>query len=198
MAFLALLFCLTAILLRASASCDAPSPAYLLPQFKVNDPGLKATSKQLIDFVKERIIADPKYDTTSFSVEVTSQQDTLFGFHHTAKVRSDFFDGGANPVDDATRYRIASMTKPFVVLAILQLQKAGHLNLDDPVLKYLPDLEDGQTGSLPWHDITLRAMMSQQSGIPRDCEYSRKTTTNLIWTNADMEWLDSRSGRLRQ
>lgn len=180
MSFITLLFYLTTILLRASTSCDAPSPAYLLPKFDVDDPGLKAVSKQVIAFIQESIDKNPKYDTTSFSVEVTSQQDTLFGFHHTAKLRSDYFDGGADPVDNATRYRIASMTKPFVVLGILQLQKAGHLSLDDPVLKYLPDLVDGQTGSLPWHDITLRALMSQQSGVPRDCECSTRISRDWL------------------
>lgn len=62
------------------------------------------------------------------------------------------------------------MTKPFTVLALLKLQKAGKVNLDDPVLRYLPDLVEGQTGTLPWKDITLRALMSQQAGIPRDCK----------------------------
>lgn len=63
------------------------------------------------------------------------------------------------------------MTKPFTVLALLQLEKAGRVNLDDSVLKYLPDLVEVQTGSLPFKDITLRALMSQQAGIPRDCKW---------------------------
>lgn len=168
--YLILLFYLTTIILRVNATCDAPSPAFLLPTFDVHDPALRSVSRGIVSYLREAITSNHKYDTTSFSLSVTSQQETLFEYHHTARNRSTFFDGGANPVSYDTRYRIASMTKPFVVLAILQLQKAGHLSLDDPVLKYLPDLEDGQTGSLPWHDITLRALMSQQSGIPRDCK----------------------------
>lgn len=175
MDLLSALLYIASLLLLASASCDAPSPAYLLPKFHVEDPAWRATTKQIIAALKESVPSNSKYDATSFSVEVTSQEHTLLSAQHTAKNRSELFDGGANPVNDDTRYRIASMTKPFVVLAILQLQKAGYLSLDDPVLKHLPDLVDGQTGSLPWKDITLRALMSQQSGIPRDCEFTHHT-----------------------
>lgn len=119
--------------LGVSASCDTPSPAFLLPRFDGKDPALLTISKQILTKLKHSVVDNPKYDTTSFSMEVTSQQDTLLGIHHTAKIRSDLFDGGAYPVSNDTRYRIASMTKPFVVLGILQLQKAGHLSLDDPV-----------------------------------------------------------------
>ncbi len=38
-----------------------------------------------------------------------------------------------SPVDTATVFRIASMTKSFTAAAILQLRDAGRLKLDDPV-----------------------------------------------------------------
>ena len=37
-----------------------------------------------------------------------------------------------------TRYRIASVTKPFTATAILILRDAGRLQLDDPVDRHLP------------------------------------------------------------
>ena len=60
------------------------------------------------------------------------------------------------------------MTKPFTVLAILQQQQAGNLSLDDPVSNYVSALNLPQKGSIPWKDITLRSLATQQSGIPRD------------------------------
>lgn len=161
---------LTTLLTLAQSSCDAPSPAFPLPDFNNHGPALTETTHQII-FALKSIISKPEYNTTSFSVEITSQFKSLKSLQHTARERSDLFGGGAKIVNNDTRYRIASMTKPFTVLALLKLQKAGKLNLDDPVLKYLPGLEDGQTGTLPWHDITVRALMSQQAGITRDCKY---------------------------
>lgn len=55
-------------------------------------------------------------------------------------------------------FRIYSMTKPIVSVAILQLMERGQLLLSDPVIKYLPgfanvmvgeDLEDGDTALHP-------------------------------------------------
>jgi CubicO group peptidase (beta-lactamase class C family) len=43
---------------------------------------------------------------------------------------------GNAPVDTSSVYRIASMTKSFTALAILQLRDAGRLSLDDPAERY--------------------------------------------------------------
>lgn len=155
---------------QAQIKCDAPSPAFPLPNYNNHRSALKSTT-QKITAALSSIIAKSEYDTTSVSIEITSQERTLASFQHSPRNRSDLFGGGAKVVRNDTRYRIASMTKPFTVLALLQLEKAGRVNLDDSVLKYLPDLVEVQTGSLPFKDITLRALMSQQAGIPRDCKW---------------------------
>lgn len=45
------------------------------------------------------------------------------------------------PVDSTSVFRIASMTKSFTALAILQLRDAGKLSLDDPAERYVPELK---------------------------------------------------------
>lgn len=87
--------------------------------------------------------------------------------HHTAKIRSSL-RRGAREISNITAYRIASMTKPFTVLAILQQQQAGNLSLDDPISNYVSALNLPQKGSIPWKEITLRSLATQQSGIPRN------------------------------
>jgi CubicO group peptidase (beta-lactamase class C family) len=62
-------------------------------------------------------------------------------------------------------FRMASVTKAFTTLAIIQQHIAGNLSLDDPINQYL-DLQ----GDIPWKDITLRTAASQLSGIPRECK----------------------------
>lgn len=148
------------------ASCDSPTPAFPLPDFDHHGPSLQSTNSRIYNAIKSLIQKD-EYNKTSFSLEVTSQTHTLFSMHHTAKVRSSL-RRGAKEISNNTAYRIASMTKPFTVLAILQQQQAGNLSLDDSVSNYVSALNFPQKGSIPWKDITLRSLATQQSGIPRD------------------------------
>jgi D-alanyl-D-alanine carboxypeptidase len=62
------------------------------------------------------------------------------------------------PVQPAIAFQIGSVTKQFTAAAILQLQNAGTLNIDDPVATYL--------GSYPFDlRITLRMLLNQTSGL---------------------------------
>ncbi|HHW86955.1 MAG TPA: beta-lactamase family protein [Chloroflexi bacterium] len=70
--------------------------------------------------------------------------------------------------DAATRYRIASMTKSFAAVAVLQLRDAGLLSLDDPVARYLPEMA---TLAYPTRDsptLTLRHLLTMAPGWPED------------------------------
>ena len=158
-----LLFLITPI---SSDSCDSPTPAFQPPEFDHHGAFLRSTSKRIYNAIKSLSQHD-EYDKTSFSVEVTSQTRTLFSIHHTARIRSSI-RRGAREIGNTTAYRIASMTKPFTVLAILQQQQAGNLSLEHPVSEYVSALALPQTGSIPWEHITLRSLATQQSGIPRD------------------------------
>src|SRR5260370_15853204 len=73
----------------------------------------------------------------------------------------------ARPVDDDTIFHWASITKTFTGIAILQLRDRGKLGLDDPVVKYLPELRqvhDPFGDTLGDHD-PARAV--PQRGLPR-------------------------------
>jgi CubicO group peptidase (beta-lactamase class C family) len=59
-----------------------------------------------------------------------------------------------------TVFRIASLTKQFTAMAIMQLQEQGRLQVGDPVCKYLDDCPAA------WHQITLRHLLTHTSGIP--------------------------------
>ncbi len=71
------------------------------------------------------------------------------------------------PATTSSMFRIASMSKSFTSLAILQLRDAGKLKLDDPVEKYIPELKgQGLTKDAP--PITIRHLMSHSAGFPED------------------------------
>jgi D-alanyl-D-alanine carboxypeptidase len=59
----------------------------------------------------------------------------------------------------ADRYRIASVTKAFVSVVILQLEAEGKLDIDDAVAKYLPGVVPNGAA------ITLRELMNHTSGL---------------------------------
>ena len=44
----------------------------------------------------------------------------------------------SRPVTPQTLFHMASITKPFVATAIMQLVEHGKLDLDDPVIKFVP------------------------------------------------------------
>lgn len=73
--------------------------------------------------------------------------------------------GGA--VDARTVFRIASITKVFAGLALLQLRDEGKLTLDDPLTKHLPEATAlvYPKGETP--PITLRHLVTHTSGLPR-------------------------------
>lgn len=77
------------------------------------------------------------------------------------------------------RFRIASITKTFTAVAIMQLRDAGKLSLDDPVSKHLKwfklRYEDAP-------DITVRNLLTHTSGLARDSH-------GPMWTEHDApEW----------
>jgi CubicO group peptidase (beta-lactamase class C family) len=71
-------------------------------------------------------------------------------------------------VDTSTVFRIASMTKSFTALAILQLRDAGKLALDDPAEKYVPELRTLKYPTTDAPRITVRHLLSHSAGFPED------------------------------
>lgn len=157
----------TALLPGLRASCTNPSPAFLLPNLKSNIPLLQTTFDD-IEQELLRLVNRGRYNNTSFSIEVTSSKDRLWDLHRTSRDPGTFPRRGASEVGEDIAYRIASISKLFTVLGLLQQHAAGNLSLDDPVNRYISALNESQTGTIPWHDVTLRSLASQLSGLPRN------------------------------
>ena len=71
-------------------------------------------------------------------------------------------------------FRIYSMTKPLVSLAVLQLMERGKLLLSDPVTKYLPefanlqvehDMHGDRVLKAPLHEPTVQDLLRHTSGL---------------------------------
>ncbi len=72
------------------------------------------------------------------------------------------------PMAPDTIVRIASMTKSFVALAILQLRDAAQLGLDDPVVRFVPELAALRYPTTDAAPLTLRHLLTMNAGWPED------------------------------
>jgi CubicO group peptidase (beta-lactamase class C family) len=69
------------------------------------------------------------------------------------------------PVDAQTIYHWASITKTMTGIAILQLRDRGLLQLDDPIVRYVPELAAVHNPFGDTNAITLRQLMSHSAGF---------------------------------
>jgi CubicO group peptidase (beta-lactamase class C family) len=58
-----------------------------------------------------------------------------------------------------TKFRLASVSKSFTALLVLQLVEQGRVSLDDPLQKYLPGIAGGDV-------MTIRHLLSHTAGMP--------------------------------
>jgi CubicO group peptidase (beta-lactamase class C family) len=87
------------------------------------------------------------------------------------------------PVDENTTYHWASCTKTLTGIAIMQLRDRGLLSLDDPLIKYIPELaavhDPFGPGSKESGQVTIRHVMSHSGGF-RDATWP--------WRDDDKPW----------
>ena len=150
----------------AYAKCYDPSPAFPVPAWSSGAKDLAAGFGSIEQRLQD-VVGAKEYATSSFSIEVTSNTETLWSRFHTARELNKTRPG-VTDVDEDSLYRIASITKTFTVLGVLYQHAAGNLSLDDPITTYIKELADSNSGKIPWKDITLRILASQLSGIPRE------------------------------
>jgi CubicO group peptidase (beta-lactamase class C family) len=86
------------------------------------------------------------------------------------------------PVDSETSYNWASITKTMTAIAILQLRDRGKLSLNDPAVRYVPELRQVHDDFGPIDAITIRQLLTHSSGFrnptwPWDCDDS----SNCDW-----------------
>jgi CubicO group peptidase (beta-lactamase class C family) len=73
-----------------------------------------------------------------------------------------------SPATTSSLFRIASMSKSFTALAILQLRDAGRLRLDDPISMYVPEAAFIEPLTADAPEITIRHLLTHSAGFPED------------------------------
>jgi CubicO group peptidase (beta-lactamase class C family) len=99
---------------------------------------------------------------------------SVMAARHGRLVKSGFYGyqtlESREPLREDAIYRIASMTKPIIAVAMLLLYEEGKWELDDPVTKFIPefaDLQVLQDGKLVPLDrpMTMRHLMASSAGF---------------------------------
>ena len=66
------------------------------------------------------------------------------------------------PNQESSRFEIASVTKQFTAVAILQLQEAGKLSVQDPISRFY------RQSPATWQAITIEQLLTHTSGLPNN------------------------------
>jgi D-alanyl-D-alanine-carboxypeptidase/D-alanyl-D-alanine-endopeptidase len=84
--------------------------------------------------------------------------------------------GSKHPVHSETSFRIASMTKAFTALTVLQLRDEGRLSLDAPVHNYVPELSGWTYPTKDSPPIRVRDLLNHTAGFISDDHWGDRQT----------------------
>lgn len=105
--------------------------------------------------------------------------------------------GGAGPVDEATLYPLASVTKPFTATLVMRLVEQGKVTLDEPIRPFLPALGADK------RDVNLRDLLCHTSGLDNnnldepDLWAKEATFDEIVASSAAIPAIDSGGQHVR-
>src|SRR5215210_6367968 len=103
------------------------------------------------------------------------------GIVHDDKVVHLEIFGDADPsgraVTPQTPFILASVSKSFTALAIMQLYEEGKVDLDAPVQRYLPWFRVADKAASD--QITLRTLLNHTSGLPEDTSFEPMRSNDM-------------------
>jgi len=103
-----------------------------------------------------------RHDVVGLSIALVDDQRVVWaqGFGYADREKGE----AAGP---ETLYRVGSISKLFTATAAMQLVEKGRLDIDQPLVSYLPEFSV-RTRQAPDHPVTPRLLMTHHSGLPGD------------------------------
>lgn len=162
--------------LTASVAGRPPVPRFTDPERRAK---LEAAFPQVIA-VFEDFWREQKIPGLAFGVVIDGELALVRGFGEQNRETHA-------PVTPETVFRIASMTKSFTALAILQLRDEGKLSLEDPAVKWIPELASLDYPTRDSAPIRIRTLLTHGAGFPEDNPWADR---QLAVTNQTLSgWL---------
>ena len=117
-------------------------------------------------FLKEKMTAEK---IVGLSVAVIMNDSLIYkqGFGFSDKENK-------TPMTTSTVVNIGSITKTFTALSVMQLHEQGLLNINAPLVKYLPQFRP-KVGKVNLQALTIKSVITHTSGIQPD-----------VWKNSDL------------
>jgi CubicO group peptidase (beta-lactamase class C family) len=148
---------LLAFCLSASAADRPPVPRFTDPERRAK---LEAAFPQ-VTAIFEKFRTDHAVPGLVFGVVIDGELALVKGFGERDRESHA-------PVTPDTVFRIASMTKSFTALAILQLRDEGKLSLEDPVSKWIPETAGFDYPTRDTPPLRIRNLLTHGAGFPED------------------------------
>jgi CubicO group peptidase (beta-lactamase class C family) len=157
-----LLITVPIFVLTAAGPMVSPLPGQAVPVFPDSDraPRVRATAPA-VDSIFRAWAEREHLPGFAYGVVLDGELVYAAGFG-AANLERDL---SASP---GTLFRIASMSKSFTAMAILQLRDAGKLRLDDPISRYLPEAGALKLLTADAPAITIRHLLTHSAGFPED------------------------------
>ena len=121
----------------------------------LSNPAAAYNAAELQQKMQQLVAQKAKADQPGFTVLVRKGSDLMLrGGYGMANLET------ATPMRADSNLRLASQTKQFTALAVLQLVQAGKIKLEHKVGTVLPDYP------APGRDVTIKQLLTHSSGIP--------------------------------
>lgn len=164
-------------------SSSSEETAKVDPTSFFHKPVLDLLDQQMSEPVRKRQVANVAYLLSK------DGQRVVTNYHGTRQLEGD------EPVDDQTIYRIYSMTKPVTAVALMMLHEEGRFDLEDPVTRFLPELEtmevyvgtdlEGKAKTRPARRAaTMKELLTHTAGFAYDD--GRRDPVSQLYASADL------------
>ncbi len=145
------LVCTLLLLLTGCTQLPAPTKP------PIEKDNFSYTRERLSELINTEL---QKENIAGISIALVAKNDVVWqtGFGYADKKAT-------SRASEHTRYRAGSLAKVMLTLAVLALHDSGQLDIDAPITDYLPNFKQGHSDT---PTITLRLLLSHQSGLPSD------------------------------
>jgi CubicO group peptidase (beta-lactamase class C family) len=146
------------------AACLVAVPSFVMPASASPDPDLAS-----IDAYIENEMRDVHIPGLALGIVHNDEVVHLRGFGEA--------DRAGRAVTPQTPFILASVSKTFTAVAIMQLVESGKVDLDAPVRRYLPDFRVADENASA--QITVRHLLHHTSGLPEDSSFGPMLSNDI-------------------
>ncbi|MBQ4822744.1 serine hydrolase domain-containing protein [Aquimarina sp. MMG016] len=124
---------------------------FLICSISCTNTDPKYNSDKITDLIKE-LVDDEFTAGVSYAMQI-GNAESIVGQYGFADIENKIY------VNEQTKFRIASVTKPITATAIMQLVEREEISLDNTINRFFPNFPNGSS-------ITIYHLLSHTSGIP--------------------------------